>query len=116
MTLAMTIVVDSADDRDGSSGIPSDSSTSDKVVGGMDQPQQKQYTGLDFGYIRPISRLWHISIILPRFLLCMANILSDSDVAQSTSTSVMARLEDFHSKRRREEKIEQEILTVRAQN
>ncbi|KZV35435.1 disease resistance protein [Dorcoceras hygrometricum] len=45
----------------------------------------------------------------------VATIFSDSDAAQARSTSLMAKVEDFHYKRRKAEGMEQENSSVRAQ-
>ncbi|KZV25228.1 hypothetical protein F511_27566 [Dorcoceras hygrometricum] len=45
----------------------------------------------------------------------ISTIFSVLDAAQARSTSLMAKLEDFHSKRHQEEKMEQEDLTIHAQ-
>ncbi|KZV48193.1 hypothetical protein F511_20326 [Dorcoceras hygrometricum] len=45
----------------------------------------------------------------------VATIFSDSDAAQAMSTSLLAKLEDFHSKRHRVEEMEQEGLIIHAQ-
>ncbi|KZV39335.1 hypothetical protein F511_17527 [Dorcoceras hygrometricum] len=45
----------------------------------------------------------------------IATIFSDSDVAQTKLTSLMAKKDDFHNKRRRAEAMEQENLSVRDQ-
>ncbi|KZV51191.1 TMV resistance protein N-like [Dorcoceras hygrometricum] len=45
----------------------------------------------------------------------IATIFSDSDVAQARSTLLMAKLEDFHHKHRRDEVMEQENLFARTQ-
>ncbi|KZV46032.1 Heat shock transcription factor [Dorcoceras hygrometricum] len=45
----------------------------------------------------------------------IATIFSDSDVAQTKLTSLMAKRDDFHNKRRRAEAMEQENLSVRDQ-
>ncbi|KZV46843.1 hypothetical protein F511_35139 [Dorcoceras hygrometricum] len=45
----------------------------------------------------------------------IGTIFSDSDAAQAKSTSLMAKLEDFHKKRRQAEVMEQENLSVRTQ-
>ncbi|KZV49455.1 hypothetical protein F511_30522 [Dorcoceras hygrometricum] len=60
---------DNADDGDGSSGIPSDSPTLDKVIGGMDQPQQKRDIGLHFGVDQASISFAASPLILPCFLL-----------------------------------------------
>ncbi|KZV31429.1 transcription factor HBP-1a-like [Dorcoceras hygrometricum] len=45
----------------------------------------------------------------------IATIFSDSDVAQTKLTSLMAKRDEFHNKRRRAEAMEQENLSVRDQ-
>ncbi|KZV55098.1 Heat shock transcription factor [Dorcoceras hygrometricum] len=45
----------------------------------------------------------------------IATIFSDSDAAQTKLTSLMAKRDDFHNKRRRAEAMEQENLSVRDQ-
>ncbi|KZV21502.1 hypothetical protein F511_08267 [Dorcoceras hygrometricum] len=45
----------------------------------------------------------------------ITTIFSDSDAAQAKSTLLMAKLEDFHNKRRQAEIMEQESLIVRTQ-
>ncbi|KZV26788.1 disease resistance protein [Dorcoceras hygrometricum] len=67
--------------------------------------------------ISAVSILW----VAPEFssdsslLENVATIFSDSDAAQAKSTSLMAKVEDFHHKRRKAEVMEQENSSVRAQ-
>ncbi|KZV53001.1 myosin-11 [Dorcoceras hygrometricum] len=48
-------------------------------------------------------------------LVSIATIFSDSDAAQAKSTLLMAKLEDFHNKRRQAENMEKETMVVRTQ-